>query len=683
MKRSFKNPVLTAASIALISSVSIVQASELYWDADGDVSTATGGAGTWHTTNTWRDGSATGTLGDWSDGTSPYNTAVFGGTLAATATGGDVALNNNVTVNQLKFLVGGNSNAIYNIGKTGTGTVAFGGSYNDTTPAIDTSSIAAASGSVTITAKLTGSPAGGLYIKAKNKMFSGYTTGTVGRIYLVNATANDFIGDVTIDGGSLHSWSSMGNATNKIILKNGGGLYGNSSTSVNYDLTRDIVVESTGGAVGSFASGTNSLVYTKMASGKTITGSGNLTRYQSATSLGTGCKEEVWLLGDMSGYTGTFENVKGDTLIQTSATSGGAWKLTGGIIKLNTIDDSHIADGAGKSDIIMNGGTLNMNGKNETINGLSGSTGTVQNQLAATTSILTVGAGDATASFGGVIRNNTTSGGKMALVKTGGGSQTLAGTNIYTGDTTVNAGTLTLDTTGSLRFAPTTNGVSNKLTGAGTANLNGTLNLDLSGANLTVGNSWTLVNVATANYALVAITSTPALTFTQTGSLWTAPSGANVWKFNQTTGVLSITAASAYTSWITTPAFALAPADQDPTDDPDYDGMNNLLEFVLNGNPSVSSPAILPVLAVTATDYQFTFPRRDDSLTPETTQTFQYGTTLGAWTDVLIPAASGVVGAATITVTDGSPADTVKISIPKSAAGASGKLFGRIQITKP
>ena len=79
------------------------------------------------------------------------------------------------------------------------------------------SGIANVNGSATYTAKITGTITGGLYIQANNKMFAGYTTGTVGRIYLVNATANDFIGDVTIDGGSLHSWSSLGHADNKII----------------------------------------------------------------------------------------------------------------------------------------------------------------------------------------------------------------------------------------------------------------------------------------------------------------------------------------------------------------------------------------------------------------------------------------------------------------------------------
>jgi hypothetical protein len=151
---------------------------------------------------------------------------------------------------------------------------------------------------------------------------------------------------------------------------------------------------------------------------------------------------------------------------------------------------------------------------------------------------------------------------------------------------------------------------------------------------------------------------------------------------------LTVTAPTGFAGWAGTPAFGLAVADQDPTDDPDSDGMDNLLEFALNGNPSVSDPSILPELVVTATDFEFTYQRRDDSVAPETTQTFQWGSTLAAWPgSAVIPTASNTVGAATVTVSPGTPndavTDTVKISIPKTQDGGSGKLFGRVQVTKP
>jgi hypothetical protein len=134
--------------------------------------------------------------------------------------------------------------------------------------------------------------------------------------------------------------------------------------------------------------------------------------------------------------------------------------------------------------------------------------------------------------------------------------------------------------------------------------------------------------------------------------------------------------------------FGLAPAAKDSGDDPGNDGMDNLLEFVLNGDPSTSAPSILPALTVTASDFEFVYQRRDNSVIPETTQTFEWGAILAAWPGAaVVPAASGLVPPATITVSAGTPdddvTDTVKVSIPKTETGVGGKLFGRLNVVKP
>mgnify|MGYP000219798288 CR=1 FL=1 len=66
-------------------------------------------------------------------------------------------------------------------------------------------------------------------------------------------------------------------------------------------------------------------------------------------------------------------------------------------------------------------------------------------------------------------------------------------------------------------------------------------------------------------------------------------------QFTEATGALTlaVTAPAGYGSWIDD--FGLALGDQDPTDDPDSDGFNNLLEYVFGGNPSISSAAIGPL----------------------------------------------------------------------------------------
>jgi hypothetical protein len=144
-------------------------------------------------------------------------------------------------------------------------------------------------------------------------------------------------------------------------------------------------------------------------------------------------------------------------------------------------------------------------------------------------------------------------------------------------------------------------------------------------------------------------------------------------------------APSGFGTWIggTFADGATVPSDQQgPNDDPDNDGIDNLVEFVLNGDPTVADSGILPDFDVSGTNFVFTYTRRTDSVAPETVQTFRYGSDLVGWTDVSVPATSGSVGAATITITDGSsPAtDNIEISIPKSEDGGSGKLFGHLRV---
>ncbi len=98
---------------------------------------------------------------------------------------------------------------------------------------------------------------------------------------------------------------------------------------------------------------------------------------------------------------------------------------------------NQIPDGSGYGNV-TNNGTLSLNGNNETINGLSGA-GTVDGVSG--TPSFTVGGGNASGSFSGIIKNTA---GTLALTKTGTGLQTLAGVNTYGGSTTVGAGTLQL-----------------------------------------------------------------------------------------------------------------------------------------------------------------------------------------------------------------------------------------------
>ena len=137
--------------------------------------------------------------------------------------------------------------------------------------------------------------------------------------------------------------------------------------------------------------------------------------------------------------TGT-ETYSGDTLVSDGTLQVG--------------NPAAIPSGAGYGNVEVNG-TLDLDGQNVTINGLSGS-GTVTNN-GSEASTLTVGANDQTSEFAGTITDGS---GSVALVKIGTGTLTLSAAeshkrgaltltgndNDYSGGTTVSAGVL--DATG-------------------------------------------------------------------------------------------------------------------------------------------------------------------------------------------------------------------------------------------
>ena len=166
--------------------------------------------------------------------------------------------------------------------------------------------------------------------------------------------------------------------------------------------------------------------------------------------------------------------------------------------------------------------------------------------------------------------------------------------------------------------------------------------------------------------------------FTQSSNVWTKTvGGGGTWTFTEASGVLSYTAPAGFTSWIS--GYPVGAANQ-TGDDFDKDGMNHLLEYALNGSPTLSDAAILPDLLLTPTAFEFTYSRRDLSIA-DTTQRFRYGSNLANWTAIPIPAGHGVStsGIATITITDTGSSDSVKVSIPRSAV-PGGKLFGHLEV---
>jgi len=345
-------------------------------------------------------------------------------------------------------------------------------------------------------------------------------------------------------------------------------------------------------------------------------------------------------------------------MVARDAGSDGTVNLNGGILASGST-----LGGAGTSALTINGGTLRADTASTTF--LSGFTTA---SLGASGGIIDTQAFAVTAA-----QALTGSGG---LAKNGAGTLTFTGVSSYTGNTTVNAGTLALADNAGLKFVIGANGVSNKLTGAGAATLDGDFTLDLTGAAIGNGNSWTLVDTTTKTFnAAFSVNG-----FTEAADVWTLVSGNNTWTFTEATGVLtlSVSGSTGYASWIN--GFGLGASDKDALDDPDFDGISNLMEYVLGGNPAVSGSAIRPTGAKSGTNLVLTFNRSDISLAAgDAPLKVEYGNNLAGWTTVLVPAASSTVAGVVFTITDGSPGDTIVASIP---VGAETKFFGRVKAEK-
>jgi alpha-galactosidase len=145
---------------------------------------------------------------------------------------------------------------------------------------------------------------------------------------------------------------------------------------------------------------------------------------------------------------------------------------------------------------------------------------------------------------------------------------------------------------------------------------------------------------------------------------FTSPQTYTVTAQNLSTRTYTITvsfSSSPYAAWASNPAQGLTAGVNDaPTDDPDFDGINNLMEFVLNGQPTVASTTILPNLTKPAGSWVFAYDRSVASRPPGTTQIVEYDDNLSGWTQLAIPLGS----APNVTITPQGATDRVEVTLP-------------------
>jgi autotransporter-associated beta strand protein len=294
--------------------------------------------------------------------------------------------------------------------------------------------------------------------------------------------------------------------------------------------------------------------------------------------------------------------------------------------------------------LVVDNAILKLDGHNQSFASLAGAGGAIGNYNTATPSVLTVGSAGTSTSYAGVLRDGAAA--PLALTKTGTGTLTLTAVQAYTGTTTVAQGKLALATP--------------SLADTGAVIINGGAVLELnSGTSDIVGS------------LVINGTTVPTGTYDSSHASYGA----------YFSGTGSLVVGGAFESWAASKG--LSGADALPGADPDKDGVENLAEFYLDGNPLASDPAILPAGTVDANYLTLTFHRRDDAEASMATQVAQYGSNLLAWANATITAATSTDpnGVIVTVVENDAAADAITVQIPRSFVG-NGKLFGRLQVTK-
>lgn len=183
--------------------------------------------------------------------------------------------------------------------------------------------------------------------------------------------------------------------------------------------------------------------------------------------------------GSIAGTTSLVKDSAGILNLGTVNTYAGGTVVSNGTLRLGV--NNAIAS-VGSGDVAVYGsGVLDLNGFNNTINGLVGN-GTVDIQSGGA-SVLTVGNNDDSGTFNGVLKNTS---GTLAFTKTGTGTQSLTASNSHSGPSTLDGGTLNVSNPNAL-------GTGNDLVvNGGTLNIQTDIKVNsLAGAGGTIANNST------------------------------------------------------------------------------------------------------------------------------------------------------------------------------------------------
>lgn len=336
-----------------------------------------------------------------------------------------------------------------------------------------------------------------------------------------------------------------------------------------------------------------------------------------------------WVFGGANGW-----GVSTRTVSSVTVNSGGTLHFSESDGFANGITNLYLNGGSvtGGGGFLVEGlGALFLHNGSEQITAGGSATSSISARLGlnGSNNPITVDA-DSTLNITGVVANCSSWDNKGGFIKNGDGTLNLSGINSYTGNTTVNAGSLVLADNAQLKFVVNDTPAANLVSGTGTATFNGDFVIDTAGVSGTSAHIWLLVDKANLDPA-----SSFGPTFTVIGfddpdddGIWTLSDAKGDWSFDEATGELTLALGNDYDTWGST--YGL-PAGSEGGD-LDNDGLTNGEEHAFGLIPN-SGSSVNPITnPLDHTSGQFTYQRRDNSLTG-LTYTVWYSTDLATWTE--------------------------------------------------
>jgi autotransporter-associated beta strand protein len=275
---------------------------------------------------------------------------------------------------------------------------------------------------------------------------------------LILSGTNTYTGATTISSGTLQlgSGGATGTLSLNSTITDNGNLTINRSNAVAQGTDFTATGISGNGSFTQAGNGTTTLTSVNTYLGSTTISSGTLTIGGSG-SLGSGN-----YAGNISNNGAFNYSSSANQTLSGMITGGGSLILSGGATLLLSGTNSYTGGttvssgmlqlsgvgtlgGSGSSLTMNTGGSVDVNGTNQTVGNFTGPGGTILNNFSGTNKTYTIGGGNATGgNYFGVIEDNSGTGGTLALTKIGTGTLTLSGSNTYSGPTTVSVGTLQL-----------------------------------------------------------------------------------------------------------------------------------------------------------------------------------------------------------------------------------------------